>query len=1220
MGVRSFLKAHSVVRRLLVASAVALVLYTVAGFLIVPALARSVGERKLSELLHRQVSIGSIRFNPYSLSATVRDLRVRDHQGAPDLLTLKELYVDVQLASLWKRGLVVRQLRVVEPAICVARTAPNRYSFSDILDSFESPPSAPSPPSQPAGEPMRFSLSNLELVDGRVAFDDRPVARQHAITGLKISVPFISNFPYLVETFVQPAFAATINGTRLAVSGRTKPFADSLESSIDVNLNKVDLPFYLAYVPAKLRFALRSAVLDTDLKVTFIQYRDRAPRVDVSGSVALSALDAVDDRGKALLNLPLLDVAIGSSDLLSNQLVVERVLLKSLSAHLRRGKRGDMQLQHLVASGESSNPALSPAATAPTKMQAPPQSAPPNKPWLVQIADIRLDDARVVYTDEANPRPIQIALAPLDLRVRRFSTAKGTEAAVDLTALTDAKESIDIAGHLAIAPFAFRGTVTAKRLPPARYTPYYGAFLAFDLRQGTLDVAADVDLGEKQGQFGLVVKGARVDLHDLQLRRYGDAEDFLRMPELSVRDGRFDLRKGDLALGEVIIAGTRVRLERSGGDKPWNLETLLANTPPERSPPTHQTAPPAIVPAEPNPPAERPFRFAVDRLDLKGWTVRIEDRAPRTPAVIALDRVGLRLDGFSTERGRQGRITLQARLNQGGTVGVTGSIGLAPSQANLQVQLKSIPILPFQPYFEDSVALLVASGHVGVDGRVVLATGPRGPAVSYTGEASLGNLVAMDRGGAEELLRFGTLRASGIDLTVEPFKLNVTEIALTDYAANLVVKPDHTVNFASLAGGTSKPASPAAGPAATTTAPPAVVAPSPAVQIGAVVLRGGTINVTDRSIQPAFGTSLTSFGGRVANLSFNESERAEVAINGRLGGGPLEITGQINPLAKRKHIDLMIKLSDLDLSAMSPYSGKYAGYAVEKGQLALDLSYLIDASKLDAQNRVRIDQLTFGHAVESKNATNLPVRLAVSLLKDRQGVIRVDLPVSGSLDDPKFSVWGVVWTVLKNLLIKAATSPFALLGSLFGGGEELSWIDFEPGRADLTATSRTKLETLGKALQERPALQLEVEGHAEVDRDSQALRRLELERRVKAQKLKEMVSTGSSASAEVTLSPAEYPKYLKLAYNEAKIDKPKNFLGIAKDIAVSEMERLMLVGMTVSESDLRLLARQRAQIAREQILRGRQIGTERVFLVEPKSLRPEHDQKTRNSRVDFRLK
>ena len=1216
MASRLFLKTHSRLRRLLIGVTGLLVLFTITGFLVVPALARSIGQSKLSELLHRQVTIEQVRLNPYALSATIRGLRIRERDGARDLFTLKELYVNLQLASVFKRGLVVQQLRVVEPALSLVRTADDRTNVSDLLDALAAQAPAPAPKSD--SKPPRFSLSNIELVGGRIDLDDRTKAKQHTITGLNISVPFISNFPYLVETFVQPAFSATINGTELAIGGRSKPFTDSLESSIDVNLTKVDLPYYLAYVPVKLRLAVRSAILDTKLKVTFIQYRDRAPRVDVSGSVALSSLDVVDDTGAPLLKLSLLDIAITSSDLLSNKLVIERVLLKSLETHMRRGKHGDMQVQHLVQSEAA--PAKTPPAQ-PAKATKAAATETPAEPWIVQVGEVKLDGARIVYTDDTNPKPFRITLDPLDLTVRQFTTAKGGKAAVSLAATTDAKEKLAIEGRLGLDPFTFKGTVTAKGLPAARYTPYYGAFILFDIRQGTLDVSAPIELGMKDGGFGLTLDGARVDVRELQLRRRGDQEDFLRLPELSIRESQFDLRKGELMLGEVVTTGARLRLERSGKDKPWNLATLLPEAQPGVSTRAAETPPakpqPTTVPAERGA-DERPFLFTLAKLDLKGGAVRIEDRALRNPATITLDRIGLRVDGFSTERGRQGRVHLQTQVNQSGAVTVSGAVGITPLQANVQLQLKTLPIVPLQPYFEDSVAVLVTSGHVGANGRLALVPGSHGPGIGYTGEISVGNIVAVERNGADELARLGLFRVSGIELVSEPFKLNVAEIKLTDYAANLVIKPDQTINVASLAGDPAVKTPPPPAPTAPA-APAPATQPAPAIRVDAVVLQGGTINITDRSIQPAFSTQLTDFGGRVANLSFNEAERAEVLIKGRLGDGPLEISGHMNPLAAQKHIDLAIKLDDLDLSAMSPYSGKYAGYAVEKGQLALDLKYLIQARKLDAKNDVRIDQFTFGHEVDSKDATGLPVRLAVSLLKDRQGVIKLDLPVSGSLDDPKFSVWGVVGMVLKNLLVKAATSPFALIGSLFGSGEELSWIEFDPGRADLPAAARTKLETLNKALYERPALRLEVEGHADLERDQQALRRLELERRVKAQKLKELVGGGTDANTVVTVSPTEYPKYLKLAYAAEKMDKPKNALGMAKDIPTSEMERLILGAIVVAESDLRLLARQRAQVAREQILRGKKVETERVFLVEPKSLRPARKDKVRDSRIDFRL-
>jgi len=213
-----------------------------------------------------------------------------------------------------------------------------------------------------------------------------------------------------------------------------------------------------------------------------------------------------------------------------------------------------------------------------------------------------------------------------------------------------------------------------------------------------------------------------------------------------------------------------------------------------------------------------------------------------------------------------------------------------------------------------------------------------------------------------------------------------------------------------------------------------------------------------------------------------------------------------------------------------------------------------------------------------------------------------------------------VLMVVKNLLIKAATSPFALIGSMFGQGEELAWVDFEPGSAEIPPAARTKIGALGKALFERPALHLEVEGHADPARDLEALRHLELQRKIQAQKVLETVAAGGDGNTVAKVSAADYPKYLNLAYRaDDKTVKPKNALGMVKDVPVGDMERLMLAAIVVSQDDLRLLARKRAQVVREQILRAQKIETERVFLVEPKSILPAHIEKATNSRVDFRL-
>jgi hypothetical protein len=312
----------------------------------------------------------------------------------------------------------------------------------------------------------------------------------------------------------------------------------------------------------------------------------------------------------------------------------------------------------------------------------------------------------------------------------------------------------------------------------------------------------------------------------------------------------------------------------------------------------------------------------------------------------------------------------------------------------------------------------------------------------------------------------------------------------------------------------------------------------------------------------------------------------------------------------------------MDLGPMTPYSEKYVGYPIEKGKLSFDLKYLIDKRKLESTNVIFIDQFTLGDRVENPKATQLPVKLAIALLKDRKGEIRLDIPVTGSLDDPKFSIWGIIWKVIVNLITKAATSPFALLGAVFGGGEELSYLEFDYGLATISEPNQKKIETLAKALVDRPALKLDIEGHVDLERDREELKQLLFRRKVKAEKLKEILKKGEPPvpADEVKIEPQEYEKYLKLAYKAEKFPKPKNLLGMAKDIPVPEMEKLMLTHTEVKESDLRSLAAQRALNVKDAIFKSGKVESERTFILEPRSLSPEKKERLKDSRVELKLK
>jgi Domain of Unknown Function (DUF748) len=347
---------------------------------------------------------------------------------------------------------------------------------------------------------------------------------------------------------------------------------------------------------------------------------------------------------------------------------------------------------------------------------------------------------------------------------------------------------------------------------------------------------------------------------------------------------------------------------------------------------------------------------------------------------------------------------------------------------------------------------------------------------------------------------------------------------------------------------------------------------------------------------------------------------ATIELRGKAAGTALlDIKGQINPTAKPLALDIRARATDLELAPFSPYAGKYAGYAIERGKLSVDVSYKIDAAgNLDAKNQVTLNQLTFGDKIESASATKLPVLLAVALLKDRNGVIDINLPVSGSLNNPQFSVFGIVLKVIGNLLVKAFTSPFALLAG-GGGGDDLSLVGFNAGTANVTEEGRGTLSKVAKALSEKPGLKMTVTGAADPASEREAYVQTLLEQRLLAERKRELVRAGAAPEAPVVMATEDRARVLKEIYKQTDIpNKPRNAIGMARDVPGPEMEALLKTRIVVSAEAMRELALQRGLAVRDALI-AQGLPSERLFLAAPKLRASGEDDATWSPRVQLAL-
>jgi hypothetical protein len=413
---------------------------------------------------------------------------------------------------------------------------------------------------------------------------------------------------------------------------------------------------------------------------------------------------------------------------------------------------------------------------------------------------------------------------------------------------------------------------------------------------------------------------------------------------------------------------------------------------------------------------------------------------------------------------------------------------------------------------------------------------------------------------------------------------------------------------------------------------PLAVAEKPAlpIRIGKVTLQGGSVNFTDNFVKPNYSANLRQIGGRINGLSSAQGTVATLDLRGSYDRiAPLSIKARLNPLTKEPFLDLEADVKGVEMTSFSPYSGKYAGYSIAKGKLSLFVKYRIENRQLLAENRVFLDQLTFGDPVDSPEATKLPVTLAVALLKNRAGEIDINLPVSGSLDDPQFSVGGLVIKVIVNLLVKAVTSPFALLGSLFSGGEELSHVDFAVGRATLDTTAQQRLDKLAAALIDRPALKLEIAGSVDTLADREGLKLAMIERKMRRLKRDDLTKKGieSGSADEIDITAGERTALLERVYRAEKFPKPRNLVGLVKSLPAEEMEKLIVTNTQISDDDLRELGDRRAARVRDWLVEKSSAPTERIFLLPAKLIGDEgrgqasgKADAAKGSGVDFSLR
>jgi uncharacterized protein involved in outer membrane biogenesis len=1195
-------KPLNVWARRLLSTVVGLLVLWLVAWLGMPPLLKWQLQKQASERLGRVVTVERVDFRPWTLELTIEGLRLADAQGNGEQASVKRFYIDAELQSLLRLAPVVDAISVEQPRLKLRHLGEGRYDIDDVLARL------PAPDEGPSDKPMRFALFNIAVTDGSFELVDDSVNHTHNLSALVLKVPFLSNLPSRRDVVTSPQLSFVLNGSAFQSQAATTPFADDQETQASLSIGQLDLSPYLSYWPALWPVRPESGVLQVDMKLAFEQ-RDE-PRVALSGNLALSGFKLVQrDAGAGGASAPLLEldrlaVVLNRVEPLARRVDLGALTLKGPSLVVARGPAGQLNVVEMIGAWAKLRASSAPE---PSSRGA---SEPEDGDWLVRLASLDLSDGMVSWRDAAVKPAVALDLKALHLGAKDLAWPMKTPLPFEASALLGTTTLL-VQGSATTAAADVR--LTLGDLPLNVAGPYLADLLAHSLTgRAAGEFALSWQAAEEGAPMALQVSAPRLTLNDLTLG--AGKTPLLRLRGVQIEGVDVDVGGRSAVIGKLALNRPQLDIVRTK-DGRWMYEGWIQ--------------PQKAVSGDPGPKkGEAAWKLLLTDMSVRGGVVGFNDSVPTVPVSLAFSGVdfqvhalrpldvsqkdmpvslSLRMGSGQSQRTDPGRLSAKGSLRLAASGGALRDAGLS---LRVQVQAERLPVHALEPYFGDRLNLELLRADSSFKGKLDLAMPEEGPSVDLSGDFALEDFRANTLSPSEDLLAWKALNLQGVEFAMAPRKavrLAVAETVLSDYFARVIVLPTGVINLQALVKNVDSAPAGSVPPSPPTAAPSGGPSLDPDIRFGPISLVNGKVFFSDRFIKPNYSANLSELTGGISAFSSAKPsgavapELADLSLKGRAEGtASLEIDGKLNPLVRPLALDIKGKVRDLELPPLSPYSVKYAGYGIERGKLSVDVAYRIEPNgQLSASNQIVLNQLSFGDRVAGSEAPNLPVKLAVALLADRSGVIDINLPVSGSINDPEFRLGPIIFRLIFNLIGKALTAPFSLLASaLGGGGDELSQVDFQPGRARLSEEGRKRLDLVAKALTDRPALQLTVVGHSDLETERSAFQRARLEEHVLAEKRRGLVRQGAALTGTLVVTPEEYPELLKAVYKRADIPKPRNVVGFAKDLPVKEMEALLLASEPVGADAMRELAVARG-VAVKDYLATRELPESRMFLGAP---------------------
>ncbi|MFJ4433107.1 DUF748 domain-containing protein [Pseudomonas sp. NPDC089395] len=822
---------------------------------------------------------------------------------------------------------------------------------------------------------------------------------------------------------------------------------------------------------------------------------------------------------------------------------------------------------------------------------------PPSDPFPLRIGSIKLSGGYLHFADQRPSEPIEFVYDDMNLELKNLSTLPDDNADMTLVARGPNGGRVDWSGTLSLAPIASEGTLKVTDGKMKLFWPYVRDAVPLVLEDGVFNLDTHYKLNlSKTTELLLDKTSMRIAPFSIKAP---DGRPLARLASLEVSETSIDLAKQLVTVGKVRSEKleTWAALEQDG-QLDW--QKLFASQP-AKATAKEKTEPAAAEPAPEEQAAKepsKPWQVLLQDVQLRNYQVHLADRSQKEPVALDVGPLNVDLQGFDSLNQSPFTLKLDTGIGKQGKLQAAGQVNLAPVTAKLDVSTRDIDLRIAQAYLSPFIRLELRSGMLASDLKVDLkSTEPL--AFTVTGKAQVNQLHTLDTIKDRDFVKWQQLNVDGLSY-VHGDAVSIDKVTLLQPYARFIINEDRTTNVDDLL--IPQPAGATSGQAKATSAP----ASKPlGVRIGQININDGSANFADLTLTPNFATAVQQLNGQIGTIDNRKPAPAKVDVKGKVDRyAPVTIKGALNPFNPLASLDIATSFKRVELTTLTPYSGKFAGFRIRKGRLNLDLHYKITNGQLQAENKVVVEQLQLGEKVDSPDAVDLPIRLAVALLKDTEGKISIELPVSGDLNNPQFSVMPIVWQTLRNLVLRAAQAPFKFIGGLIAGGgsQDLGNVSFAPGSSELSGDAQSALDKLASALKERPELRLEIEGTSAQSSDGPLIAQQRLEREYQATWYKILQRRGDKVPANASMlvvDDSDKPAMLEGIYrNRLKQQPPAEWQQLSRDERTTKLREAVIKSWAESAALLRTLGQERASSIKDYLVDKGKLEDDRVYFID----------------------